>query len=168
MRQIAYRLLFTHDQRVPMPTRPLNQIAGFWHALDLAVALNLDRTPEFAWHTQYTPIKPHILAFGKLAQVDAVPLVAAFEAWKTPIIILMLQEGLKGFRQPIGQALHGSCRNRGTTPTLKQRGQIVLGQELLCLLIVLLLTSKHLVVQQTRLVQARIKAAALIAVGIEA
>lgn len=168
MRQVANSLLFTHDQRIPMTIGPLDQVAGFWRPFHLAVALDLDCRAELARDAQQSPIKPYILAFGELAQVDAMPLIAAPKARKTPSIGFIFQEVLEGFREAVSQALNRGRRNCSTTSAFEQRGQIVLAQKLTRFLIVLLLMSKHLVIQQARLIQARIKATALISVRIEA
>src|SRR5262249_32242525 len=72
------------------------------------------------------------------------------------------------FRKSVSQTLHSGCRNVCTRTTLEQGSQVVFTQELASLLIVLFLTLKHLVIEQARLIQARIQATALFSVRIEA
>ena len=114
------------------------------------------------------PVQPEILAFLKLAQVNAVPLLPAFEARKAPAVVFVCQEDSQGFIQPIRKALHRRSRNGCATPTLEQGSEIVLAQKAPSLGILLLLTLQHLVVDLARFVQALVQSTALFFIGIEA
>jgi hypothetical protein len=146
----------------------LDQITGLGCASHLAVALDLDRRTEFARKAQHTAIKPYVLAFGRLAQLDAMPLIGRPEAWKAPSIIFILQEVLKGLRETSGETLHRCGRNAGRATTSKSLVQIVAVQERACLRIVLFLALQHLVVEQARFVQTGIQATALFSVWVQA
>src|SRR5262245_4314866 len=74
MRQITGNRQLTHNQRVPVTIGSLDQVTRLRRALYLAVALDLDRRTEFTRDTQDATIQPHILAFGELAQLNAMPL----------------------------------------------------------------------------------------------
>jgi hypothetical protein len=167
VRQIANNFLFTHDQRIPMTIGSLDQVGGLWCALHLTMAFYFDGCAKFTGYAQQSTIQPHIFAFSKLSQVDTVSLVSTFEPRKAPAVILELQEDLEGFREPVSQTLYRGCRNGCAAPTLKLRGQVILAQKLGSLLILLFLALKHFVIEQARLIQARIQTMALISVRIE-
>jgi hypothetical protein len=80
----------------------------------------------------------------------------------------MGKERFQRFVQSVSKRLDSGGRNVCATTTLKQGRQVILAQELLCLLIVLFLARQHLVVEQARLVQTRIQAAALFSVWVQA
>jgi hypothetical protein len=79
----------------------------------------------------------------------------------------VLQEDAQRLIETIGKALQCGGRNIHSAATFEQRGQVVLTQELACLLVLLFLAFEHLVVKLTRLVQTGIEATALLAIGVQ-
>ena len=167
-RQVGCGRQCTDDERVPMPIGPLDQVASPGCAVHCSMPLDLDRCAELGWNTQHASVKPYVLAFSELTQVDAVPLIAAPEAWKAPASVLVLQEVCQRFGQAIGQALHRGCGNVCATTTGKPLVQLVAIQERAGFGEVLLLARKHLIVDVARLEQAGREAAALLSVGVQA
>ncbi len=168
MRHLARIRQFAHYKRIPVSIRSLNQVARLRRPLHVTVALDLDSRTELARNTEQPAIKPYILAFGKLSQLDAVPLVAAFETREAPIIVLVLQNVLKGFREAIGQTLYRGRGNRRAATTLESLVQVVSAQKRARLVILLLLARQHVVVQLARFIQPRIQAAALFSIRVQA
>jgi hypothetical protein len=130
------------------------------------VHLDLDSRTKFGRNLEHAASGREVDT--QLAQLNAVPLIATLEAREAPFLISMDKERFQSFGKPLGKALDGRGRNVCATTPLKQRGQVVLAQELARLRIVLLLALQHLVVDMARLRKARIQAAALLSVWVQA
>src|SRR6266498_2782416 len=147
MGQVARIWQFAHDQRIPVPIRPLDQVARFRRPLEFTVALDLDRRAKLTRDTQMPTIKPSILASGELPQLDAMPLIRAFETWETPSFVAIATPSFQGFVESVGKCLHGGRRNIRAAATCVQLIQGIAIQKSAVFLVVLPFTLQHFVVQ---------------------
>ena len=163
---------FTNDQSIPLSIRPQDEMGCLGRAFNGAVQLDFQEQAHLGGHMQVLPItvQPHVSMLGILAQVDAMPAIGVLEAREATGDALLLEHEIPFERliQSVRQGLHRRRRHMLTSTPLEGGHQVILEEERAGLGIVRFGGFQHLVVQATRILQARHQVLALSVVEVQA
>src|SRR6266699_4875791 len=135
-----------------------------------AVQFDLEEVTELLWDNEVFLLLVQIAIFAVLPQLDGMPSVRrlpAGEANARNVILLGSQKPLESVTEPLCQHLHGGGRNVFALP-LESRLQVILAWKRTLVLILLLDSLKHLIVNQARLFQALHEQVPLLLIRIQA
>ena len=153
---LSLRGHFTHDESVPMPIGPQNEMSRFRCSFKRSMKFDLDRTSQFGRDHEVFLVFMQIAILAILSELNRVPLIALFETRESHFQgkLFTGKKAFEGLTEPIGKHLYRCGWHRFTATPFEGSGQIILARKGLGDLVLPLDGLKHLVIELARLDQA--------------
>jgi hypothetical protein len=147
---------FTNDESVPMSISSQDKVTGLGYSFYRAMKFDFERTAQLLWNRQVLSISRKREIGLMLTQWDRMPAIGLLETRKPALLpqFFSRKEASEGLIQSISQHLDRGSWYMLTATTLEPCGEIIFSEELARLLIMLLRSRQHLIVDVPRLSQA--------------
>ncbi len=162
-------LRLTDDEGIPVPISTQDKMGCLWGAFEGTMHLHLERTPQLLGDVQMLPIRGKREISLVLSQLDTMPTIGRLPAGKTAWLPKLSpgKAAFEGLVQTIRHHLDSGSRHMRPSTSTESGRQLVFQEEFVCLLVVFFGGSQHLIVEMSRLAQARHEQSRLLLIGID-